>query len=69
MVDKARGHTVTVKRQGFLDAIVWNPWIDKAKATHDFGDEEYKVGQDRHKDAPGGLTDVSARPATSDVSL
>ena len=22
--------------------VVWNPWIDKARAMSDFGDEEYK---------------------------
>lgn len=40
--DRASGHTVTVSREGFPDAVVWNPWIDKAKATADFGDEEYQ---------------------------
>lgn len=44
VVDAARGHSVTVQRQGWPDAVVWNPWIEKAKATGDFGDEEYKVG-------------------------
>ncbi|EGZ14811.1 hypothetical protein PHYSODRAFT_505323 [Phytophthora sojae] len=24
------------------DAVVWNPWADRAKAMEDFGDEEYK---------------------------
>jgi D-hexose-6-phosphate mutarotase len=43
VVDGARGHSVTVRRQGWPDAVVWNPWIEKAKATGDFGDEEYKV--------------------------
>lgn len=43
MCDKASGHTVNVSREGFPDAVVWNPWIDKAKATADFSDEEYQV--------------------------
>ncbi len=24
------------------DCVLWNPWVDKAKAMGDFGDEEYK---------------------------
>ncbi len=27
---------------GFIDLVIWNPWIDKSKAMADFGDEEYK---------------------------
>jgi glucose-6-phosphate 1-epimerase len=43
VVDGARGHSVTVRRQGWPDAVVWNPWTEKAKATGDIGDEEYQV--------------------------
>jgi hypothetical protein len=34
---------VEVRKAGFPDAVVWNPWIAKAQAMGDFGDEEYKV--------------------------
>lgn len=27
---------------GFPDMVLWNPWIEKARALSDFGDEEYK---------------------------
>jgi D-hexose-6-phosphate mutarotase len=33
--------TVTVARDGSNSAIVWNPWIDKAAAMGDFGDDEW----------------------------
>ena len=35
-----RGVAMTTKNLN--DAVVWNPWIDKAKSMGDFGDEEYK---------------------------
>lgn len=34
--------TVTLNTQNFPDAVVWNPWTDKAKALADFGDEEWR---------------------------
>jgi len=45
VVDKGSGATVKIKKKnGFLDAVVWNPWIDKASQGYgDFGDKEYKV--------------------------
>lgn len=37
----ARGGSVEVRKAGFRDAVVWNPWADKARAMADFGDDEY----------------------------
>ena len=42
-MDEARGRAVVIEKEGFPDAVVWNPWIDKAAGMGDFGDEEYKV--------------------------
>lgn len=33
---------VTIEKENFAETVVWNPWIEKAKAMADFGDEEYK---------------------------
>ncbi|ACV81096.1 D-hexose-6-phosphate mutarotase [Nakamurella multipartita] len=33
--------SVTVARDGSSSAIVWNPWVDKAAAMADFGDDEW----------------------------
>ena len=32
------------KSPSLPDAVVWNPWVDKAASMEDFGDDEYKVG-------------------------
>lgn len=45
MVDEGKQRAVVVQKTGFPDAVVWNPWIDKAAGMADFGDEEYKVGK------------------------
>ena len=39
-VSLGNGTTISLSKKGFRDAVVWNPWIDKAKAMADFGDEE-----------------------------
>jgi glucose-6-phosphate 1-epimerase len=43
IVDAARGAEVTLATENLPDAVVWNPWIDKSKATGDLGDEDYKA--------------------------
>lgn len=40
IVDQGHG-TFVVEKKNLADAVLWNPWVDKAKATADFGDEEY----------------------------
>lgn len=43
IVDSSSQAVVEVHKSGFPDAVVWNPWVAKAQAMADFGDEEYKV--------------------------
>lgn len=42
IVDSGSGAVVEVHKTNFPDAVVWNPWVDKASSMADFGDEEYK---------------------------
>ncbi|CAI6011151.1 unnamed protein product [Closterium sp. NIES-65] len=42
IVDHAIKKTYLVKKDGFLDAVVWNPWEKKARAMSDMGEGEYK---------------------------
>ena len=43
VVDEGKNRAIQVEKEGFPDAVVWNPWIKKAAGMSDFGDEEYKV--------------------------
>lgn len=43
VVDDGAEHAIAIRRDNFPDAVVWNPWVEKAKATADFGDAEYQV--------------------------
>eukprot|EP00898_Chlorokybus_atmophyticus_P004145 jgi/Chlat1/4731/Chrsp30S04752 len=43
IADGGNKRSITITKSNLPDAVVWNPWIDKAKATADLGDEEYKV--------------------------
>jgi D-hexose-6-phosphate mutarotase len=40
-VNEPDGRTITVAKSGSLATVVWNPWIAKAKAMADFGDDEW----------------------------
>jgi len=39
--DPVLGRSITVEKEGSGTTVVWNPWIAKAKAMADFGDEEW----------------------------
>lgn len=39
--DPALGRRLLVQSQGSRNTVVWNPWIDKAAAMADFGDDEW----------------------------
>lgn len=41
VVDPAWGRGIEVSKTGSDDTVVWNPWIDKAQAMPDFGDDEW----------------------------
>lgn len=40
--DAALGRVIRVEKEGSLSTVVWNPWIAKAKAMADFGNDEYQ---------------------------
>jgi glucose-6-phosphate 1-epimerase len=39
--DPAWGRRIDITRTGSRTAVVWNPWIEKARAMPDFGDDEW----------------------------
>jgi len=39
---KSKYQQITIARSNFVDVVVWNPWIEKAKNMSDFDDGEYK---------------------------
>ncbi len=39
--DEALRRVIRVEKEGAASTVVWNPWIAKAKAMRDFGDDEY----------------------------
>eukprot|EP00892_Ulva_mutabilis_P002247 jgi/Ulvmu1/12022/UM083_0035.1 len=42
LVLKDGGREVVICKEGFDDAVVWNPWVDKAAKLSDFGDDEHR---------------------------
>jgi glucose-6-phosphate 1-epimerase len=41
VADASTGRVITITKRGSASTVVWNPWIDKAAAMGDFGDDEY----------------------------
>ncbi len=43
ITDPASGRRINVEKTGSNTTVVWNPWIAKAKAMADFGDDEWPI--------------------------
>lgn len=41
LIDPGMNRTIVVEKSGSNTTVVWNPWIAKAKAMADFGDDEW----------------------------
>ncbi|KAJ7545725.1 hypothetical protein O6H91_08G007300 [Diphasiastrum complanatum] len=41
IIDHDKKRTYVLKKEGFSDTVVWNPWERKCKAMTDLGDDDY----------------------------
>lgn len=41
VTDPTLGRALSVSKEGSATTVVWNPWVDKAAAMPDFGDDEW----------------------------
>jgi D-hexose-6-phosphate mutarotase len=64
IVDPEWQRRIVVHKSGSATTVVWNPWVDRARAMADFGDDEWKemvcvesanAGDDRLTLAPGAM--------------
>ncbi len=73
--DRGLQRQIGIAKNGSRTTVVWNPWIDKAGAMKDFGDDEYRhmvcvetanAANDTISLAPGGTHTLEAiiRPAS-----
>jgi glucose-6-phosphate 1-epimerase len=68
--DPVKQRRITVAKEHSRDTVVWNPWVAKAKAMADYGDEEWpgmvcvetcNVGRDAVTVMPGERQVMTAR--------
>ena len=68
--DPVLERTITIEKEGSANTVVWNPWIAKAKAMPDFGDDEWpgmicvetaNAGESAIRLEPGRTHRMSAR--------
>jgi D-hexose-6-phosphate mutarotase len=41
IIDPGLERTITIEKEHSGSTVLWNPWVDKAKAMADFGDDEW----------------------------
>lgn len=72
--DSALQRRITVRKENSRNSVVWNPWIDKARALSDFGDDEWprmvcvepsNVGANAIEVAPGQQHSMALEVAVS----
>jgi glucose-6-phosphate 1-epimerase len=76
--DGEAGRSVLISKHGSDATVVWNPWVDKARAMEDFGDDEWKamvcvevcnIRDDAVRLAPGESHTMVATFETIDTDL
>jgi D-hexose-6-phosphate mutarotase len=69
IVDPGLRRAITISKAGSRSTVVWNPWVDKARAMSDFGDDEWtemvcvetcNIGASEVRLEPGGRHTMTA---------
>ncbi len=72
--DASLKRVIRIEKEASASTVVWNPWINKSKATSDFGDEEYlqmvciesgNVAENRRTLAPGDRVSTVVKISTT----